>query len=90
VIRSSRFSTLTSNFYSSQGYSVFFGLFKSQWQAVSEAISTVATRLAENQMASRITEQPENIDEGTNFNENVELDDQKNEETSDPYECVLS
>jgi hypothetical protein len=41
-------------------------------------------------MASRITEQPENIDEGTNFNENVELDDQKNEETSDPYECVLS
>ncbi|CAB3979448.1 RAB6A-GEF complex partner 1-like [Paramuricea clavata] len=73
-----------------QGYSAFFGLFKSQWQALSEAISTVATRLAENQMTSRNTEQQENIDEGASFNEKVEVDVQNNEETSDPYECVLS
>jgi hypothetical protein len=80
----------TSYFDYSQGYSAFFGLFKSQWQALSEAISTVATRLAENQMTSRNTEQQENIDEGASFNEKVEVDVPNNEETSDPYECVLS
>ena len=77
-------------FDSSQGYSTFFGYFKSQWQNLSEAISTVATRLAENQMTSRNAEQPENVDEEVNFNEKIEANIDNNEDTSDPYECVVS
>ena len=80
----------TSRFDSSQGYSTFFGYFKSQWQTLSEAISTVATRLAENQMTSRNTEQPENVDEGVSFKEKIEVDIENKKDTSDPYECVVS
>ncbi|XP_028401796.1 RAB6A-GEF complex partner protein 1-like [Dendronephthya gigantea] len=72
------------------GYSAFFGQFKTQWQALSEAISTVATRLAENQMTSRNVEQQENIDEGTIFNEMNEVTDEDKVESSDPYDCVVS
>lgn len=78
------------DFYCSQGYSAFFGQFKTQWQALSEAISTVATRLAENQLTNRNVEQQEKVDEGATFNEMNEMTDQDKEETSDPYDCVVS
>ena len=41
-------------------------------------------------MTSRNVEKQENIDDGTSFSENVEVDVQNNEEANDPYECVLS
>ena len=76
----------------SQGYSIFFGLFKPQWQALSEAITSVATRLAENQVATpkRDNEQNEILEEGVASKEDNENNDEFREELSDQYECVLS
>lgn len=71
---------------------MFFSLFNSQWQALSEAISSVATRLAENQVASpkRDPEQTEILDEGVASKEDKENLDEFREEPSDQYECVVS
>ena len=41
-------------------------------------------------MTSRNTEQPENVDEEVSFNEKIEANIDNNEDTSDPYECVVS